>query len=113
MSIAEQVKTRIEQWEPGKVITCDDFADLNSFQVVALNLSRLQKLGVIERLSKGCYYNPRQSKFAKLKPSESEILSSVLEKNGGYVAGPTALNRLGLSTQVSSEITIAGSRSNR
>ena len=47
MSIAKQVKSRVEQWEPGKIVTCDDFADLNSFQTVALNLSRLQKSGVI------------------------------------------------------------------
>ena len=113
MSVAELVKSRIEKIEAGKVITYDDFADLKSFQVVALNLSRLSRKGLIQRLSKGRYYKPKQTKYAVLKPTDSEILKSILQKNGGYVGGSSALNRMGISTQVPSEIVIAGSRSNR
>lgn len=113
MSVAELVKSRIEKIEAGKVITYDDFADLKSFQAVALNLSRLNRQGLIQRLSKGRYYKPKQTKYAVLKPTDSEILKSILQKNGGYVGGTSALNRMGISTQVPSEIVIAGSRSNR
>lgn len=113
MSLAELVKSRIEKIEAGKVITYDDFADLESFQVVALNLSRLSRKGLIQRLSKGRYYKPKQTKYAVLKPTDSEILKSILQKNGGFIGGSSALNRMGISTQVPSEIVIAGSRSNR
>ena len=113
MSIAELIKSRIEKIEPGKVITYDDFADFKSFQTVALNLSRLNRQGFIQRLSKGLYYKPKQTKYAVLKPTDSEIIKSILQKNGGYVSGISALNRMGLSTQVPSEVVIAGSRSNR
>jgi hypothetical protein len=113
MSVAALVRSRIEKIEAGKIITYDDFADLKSFQTVALNLSRLNRQGFIHRLSKGRYYKPKRSKYAALMPTDTEILKSILQKNGGYVGGTSALNRIGISTQVPSEIVIAGSRSNR
>jgi len=113
MSVAELVKSRIEKIEAGQIISYDDFADLKSFQAVALNLSRLSKKGIIQRLSKGRYYKPKKTKYAALKPSDSEVLKSILKKNGGHVGGAFVLNRMGISTQIPSEIVITGSRSNR
>lgn len=112
MSVASSIKSIIETLDEDKIITYDDFKDLGSFPAIAMNLSRLQKAGVLVRLSKGRYYKPKLTKFGKLAPSENEILRSVLAK-GGYISGPAALNSFGLSTQVPSEITIGGSKSNR
>lgn len=112
MKVAASIKSRIDSIDDERIITYDDFKDLGEFQAVAMYLSRLQKAGVIKRLSKGRYYKPRITKFGVLAPSDNEILKSVLSK-GGYIAGPFAINRLGITTQVPSEIMIGGSNSNR
>ncbi|HWU41858.1 MAG TPA: DUF6088 family protein [Bdellovibrio sp.] len=112
MKIAATVKSRIDAISDERIITYDDFKDLGEFQAVAMNLSRLQKAGIIKRLSKGRYYKPRITKFGTVAPSDNEILKSVLAK-GGYIAGPVAINRLGITTQVPGEILIGGSQSNR
>lgn len=112
MKIASIIKSRIEAVPDERIITYEDFKDLGGFQAVAMALSRLRKEGVIQRLSKGLYYKPKKTKFGTLAPSDNEILRSVLSK-GGYIAGPVAMNRLGVTTQIPNEILIAGSKSNR
>lgn len=113
MSISASVKERIQKRGEGSISTYKDFADLGNLQAVALTLSRLVKLGKLKRLSRGQYYVPKKTKFGDLAPSEDQILTAIIQKNTGYIAGLSVLNRLGLTTQVPNEIEIRGSRSNR
>lgn len=113
MSVASLVKKRVRESREGSLITYADFAEFKNTQAVALALSRLSKGGFLVRLSKGQYYRPEKTRFGTLMPSEGQIIPKMLEQKGGYVAGAAALNRLGISTQIPSEITISGSRSNR
>jgi len=113
MSVAAQVEAKIRSLGEDRIFTFRDFQDIGKFQTVALALSRLSQRGKIRRLTKGAYFVPKTSRFGTMNPSDRAVLSTILEKNGGYFAGSGALNRMGLSTQVPSELVIAGSRSSR
>lgn len=114
MSISSLVQKKISGFKKGSVFTCANFAALGNFQAVSLALSRLNKTGAIKRLSKGQYCIPDKTKFGTpLMPSENQIMELLLKKNGGYFAGISALSRMGITTQVPSEIILMGSRSNR
>jgi hypothetical protein len=113
MSVSKQIKERISQIEAGAIFGVKEFEQIGRPQVVALELSRLSKKGTIERLTKGKYFIPKSSKFGKLQPSEWEIINQLMKESGGYLAGASALNRIGVTTQVPSQITIRGARSTR
>ncbi len=113
MSISKQIKERISQIVPGAIFGVKEFEQIGRPQVVALELSRLSKKGTIERLTKGKYFIPKSTKFGKLQPSEGEILIELMRDSGGYIAGASALNRIGVTTQVPSQVTIRGARSTR
>jgi predicted transcriptional regulator of viral defense system len=113
MSISKQVKRVIDTMNPGSIFGLNDFSKFNNAQAVSLELSRLFKKGEIQRITKGKYYVPKNSRFGKLGPSEWEILERLVIESGGYFAGPTALNRIGATTQIPSTVTIRGARSTR
>ena len=79
-----------------------DFAHLNNDGLVTRALSRLEKEGVLIRLSQGLYLYPLQNKFGVLRPSIEDIAYAIAEKDKARIipSGLTALNKLGLSTQV-------------
>jgi hypothetical protein len=69
----------------------------------------------LERVSKGQFYIPKKGLFGPRKPSDNELIKSVLYKGGrlcGYITGLAIYNKLGLTTQVPRTITVAcnGSR---
>ena len=78
-----------------------DFAHLNNDGLVTRALSRLEKEGVLIRLSQGLYLYPLQNKFGVLRPSIEDIAYAIAEKDKARIipSGLTALNKLGLSTQ--------------
>lgn len=99
--------------ESGVIFGLKDFAEVENPQAVMLELGRLSKQGRIRRLSKGKYFVPRKTRFGTVRPDEWQILDSIVKENGGYFAGLTALNRIGVTTQVPAEVTIRGARSTR
>lgn len=73
-------------------------------------LGRMVSQNKVERLSKGKFYVSKEGLLGALKPSDNELLRSVLYKNDrlyGYLTGMALYNRLGLTTQVPSTITVA------
>lgn len=111
MTISATLKRRVKQFSPGQVFGYGDIAvyqDAPSAVVKAMG--RLLKEGEIKRLSKGRFYKPKQGIFGDLKPSDSELLKTVLYKDGqlrGYVTGIALYNKLGLTTQLPRTITVA------
>ena len=71
-----------------------DFAYLNNDGLVTRVLSRLEKEGVLIRLSQGIYLYPSRNKFGILRPSIEEIAYAVAEKDKARIipSGLTALN---------------------
>ena len=73
-------------------------------------LERLQKKGVIKKLSKGIFYKPKKTVFGELKPTEKEILKSYLFKNDkriAYITGTYLYNQMNLTTQIPAVLKIA------
>ena len=88
----------------GSVFTTVDFADVIENSRVGVILSRLEEDGVIRRVMRGIYDKPVYTDFLKeyIAPSPS-LVAEALARNFGWTivpCGDTALNILGLSTQV-------------
>lgn len=103
-SSANIIKTRIMNSPEGSVFSTVDFADVIENSRVGVILSRLEEDGVIRRVLRGIYDKPMYNEFLKeyLAPSPS-LVAEALARNFGWTivpCGDTALNILGLSTQV-------------
>jgi len=94
---ADQVRTRIESGGE-RLWRLDDFRD-QPFTAVAQALSRMVRDGELQRLSKGTYYCPRQSKFGPTLPNQANMLSLVARSKTLFPAGVAAANLLGFTTQ--------------
>jgi hypothetical protein len=110
MSVSEQVRNQIKRFPEGKIFGYRDFAPID-FRIVSLTLSRLARRGAITRVAKGKYYIPKKSRFGTLGPSDDSLIESVVKSSpGSYVSGTAAFNRLGLTTQLPTEITIVSEK---
>ena len=100
----EQIFSRIESMTKGEVFIISDFSDLADEATVRKALSRLEEDGKIRRIMRGVYENPKFNDFLGeyVKPHPDKI-AKALARNYGWTivpCGDTALNMLGLSTQV-------------
>ena len=100
----EQILSRIESMAKGEVFIISDFSDLADEATVRKALSRLEENGKIRRIMRGVYENPKFNDFLGeyVKPHPDKI-AKALARNYGWTivpCGDTALNMLGLSTQV-------------
>lgn len=102
--ISQVVKSGIDSMPEGKIFDYSYFDLPQSGELtLAKALSRLTSTGIIQRLSKGKYYRPRNTIFGKIQPDENEIIRTLTYQEGritGYLTGITIYNRLGLTTQV-------------
>lgn len=110
MIIARQFKEMLNSIQEGRVFSIQDFDIPLEYQpALVKSISRLIADGVIQKVAKGKYYKPRQTIFGTLKPPIMEIVKDFLERNGkptGYITGTAAFAKMGLTTQITSAITI-------
>ena len=106
MSVAQDVRDFIEKMDNGKLFSYNDIQSEKK-SVVAIELSRLSKKGILKRLSKGKYYKPKKGYFGEIPISDNEVLKSYLNMPNTYITGLKAFNEMGLTTQVPKVITIA------
>lgn len=104
-SIAKTVRDQIEAGGE-RVWRLADFENM-PFTAVAQALSRLFRLGMIQRLGKGLYYKPRQTAFGPSKPNPSQLRSLPILGKGIFPAGCAAANLLGFSTQHAATLEVA------
>lgn len=105
--VSDLVRQRIEQGGE-HLWRLEDFRDL-PFAAVAQALSRLSRAGVIERLSKGVYYRPRQTAFGTSRPNPSAIKELAERRKTVFPSGLAAANLLGFTTQNAKSSEIATS----
>lgn len=100
--LTKQIRERIELQGENTLYMVRDFADLNNDGLVIRALSRLEKEGMLVRISQGIYLYPMRNRFGILKPSIDDIAVAIAQKDkaGIIPSGLTALNKLALSTQV-------------
>ena len=88
----------------GKVYTSKDLLNLGGRAAIDQALSRLAKVGTLQRLARGLYYYPRTNPRLGMvvSPDAEEIADALARQTGSRIApsGALAANRLGLSTQV-------------
>lgn len=100
----------------GQILFISDFSDLNGNEkVVSRALSAEEKKGNIVRLAKGMYLRPKSTRFGIVYPSVDEMVKAIAHRDKSKVqpCGMTALNMLGLSTQVPTKYTYLTSGSSR
>ena len=104
-SVAKTVRDQIESGGE-RIWRLTDFENM-PFTAVAQALSRLFRLGMIQRLGKGLYYKPRQTAFGPSKPNPSQLRSLPILGKGLFPAGCAAANLLGFSTQHAAKLEVA------
>lgn len=102
-----QIRGNIERAEAGSVFVSTDFTDIADKKTVNMGLIRLADEGLIKKILFGVYYKPEFSELLceTVAPSPNKVAHALARNFGWSIApcGDTALNLLGLSTQVSSQ----------
>jgi len=114
MNIAKKIEKKINSIEKGKTF---NYKDLNikkeEYPAASKSIERLIKNKIIKRISTGVFYKPKQTVFGELKPDEEKIITPYLFKNDkriAYVTGLLLYNKMGLTTQIPKEISIASNK---
>lgn len=105
----EMLRSRIMQWERGRIIFIDDFADVPSQWGVRFGLSALAQEGFIMRLARGVYCYPRiegEYSMRTIAPEPEAIAFAVAARERVRIQpyGDLAAYELGLSTLRISEL---------
>ena len=99
-----QIEDRIRNSPKGTIFVTSDFTDLASLDAANKALLRLEKAGLIRRIIFGVYEYPEYNEFLGeyVEPSPDMVAHTLARKFGWTIVpcGDTALNMLGISTQV-------------
>ncbi len=104
---------QIGQLEAGRIFLFKDLSfDAGRTANVAVLLSEQCRKGNLVRISKGAYYRPAKSKLGlgELPVYQDEQLRHITNKLQGYITGVYAYNKMGLTEQMATSITIATAR---
>ncbi|MBR2193978.1 MAG: hypothetical protein IJ911_00030 [Salinivirgaceae bacterium] len=95
------LKDRIEAMPEDTILFRSDFPEYHS-EYVGSVLAELTNNDVLVKLSQGIYAKPRKSRFGVVLPSVDKVVQAIALRDNAEVipSGMTALNALGLSTQV-------------
>lgn len=95
------LRKRIEALPEDSVLFRSDFPAYHS-EFVGETLAELTQEGLLVKLAQGIYAKPRWSRFGVVLPSVDKIVQAIAARDNAEVlpSGMTALNVLGLSTQV-------------
>jgi hypothetical protein len=111
MTISKKIEERIKNIEKGNIFTYQDLSiKKEEYSAASKTIERLIKKEIIKRISTGVFYKPKQTVFGELKPDEEKIITPYLFKNGrriAYITGLLLYNKMGLTTQIPKEISIA------
>lgn len=100
----QEIKSRILASEDGSVFSTSDFADIADTNTVRSALYRLVKDNILRRIINGIYEKPKYSKLLdEYVAADPAAVAQALARSYHWTIAPcgnTALNLLGLSTQV-------------
>lgn len=98
------IKDRINKSEVGTVFVATDFVDISDKTSINTYLTRLDEEKSLQRIMRGIYYKPEYNDFlGEYVAPEPDAVAHALARNFGWTivpCGDTALNLLGLSTQI-------------
>ncbi len=103
-SLANRIKDSILNEKTGTVFVSIDFTEYAEKSRISLILTRLEADGVIHRILRGVYYKPEFNEFLGefVAPLPDDVAHAIARNYGWTIVpcGDTALNLLGLSTQI-------------
>lgn len=109
LSYSDMIYKKILESGNEAVFIATDFLDIADYETVRKTLNRLDSSGKIKKICRGVYYNPKYSELLGEyeAPSPHNVALALARKFNWTVApsGNTALNQLGLSTQVTAHWT--------
>lgn len=100
----KRIRERVLSAENGMVFTTSDFADIADSDTVRQSLNRLANSGILRRVFRGVFEKPKYSNLLKeYVATDPNAVANALARSYHWTIAPcgnTALNFLGLSTQV-------------
>ncbi len=103
-AILSQIKNDIKKADVGTVFVPIDFALLTDKKTASVCLTRLESENIVKKVMRGVYYKPEYNDFlGEYVAPEPDAVAHALARNFGWTivpCGDTALNLLGLSTQI-------------
>lgn len=102
-SVQTRIENEIKSMKRGSILFPSNFEDMGNVEVVKKSLLRLENKKFLVRLTHGIYLYPKQDKLlGVLYPTIEEIAVAIAERDKARIipTGTTALNKLGLSTQI-------------
>lgn len=104
-SYSQEIQRRIKDSKDGTVFVNSDFADIADTETIRRCLNRITQAGMLRRILKGVYEKPKFSKLLnEYVAADPDAVAKALARCYHWTIAPcgnTALNLLGLSTQVS------------
>ena len=98
------ITKRIDEAPFGSAFVTSDFTDLAEYETAKKALARLEKKGTLRRVLRGVYDKPKFSSLLQeyAAPIPDQIAHAIARNYNWIISasGNTALNQLGLSTQV-------------
>lgn len=98
------IRNRIKKAQPGTVYVAVDFVNISDKTNINAYLAVLAEEGVLHRVLRGAYYKPNYNEFLQeyVAPDSDKVAQAIARNYGWTIvpSGDTALNMLGLSTQV-------------
>ena len=118
------IQKHVQNWPDNKPITTMEVAAAlvgafgirieDAKKITNVKLKRMVDKDELARVKRGIYGKVRNSRFGKVNPRPDEVMTGFLLRDGekiiGYIAGPTLLNALGLSTLIPADRHIATNR---
>ena len=100
----KQIRERVCSYEAGTIFVTSDFGDIADTSTIRQSLSRLVQTGTLRRILKGVYEKPKYSQVLdEYAAADPDAVAKALARSYHWTIAPcgnTALNLLGLSTQV-------------
>ena len=95
------LRQRIDAMPEDSILFRSDFPEYHS-EFVGGTLSELTAEGILTKIAQGIYAKPRKSRFGVVLPAVDKVVQAIATRDNAVVlpSGMTALNVLGLSTQV-------------
>ena len=98
------ITKRIDEAPLGSAFVTSDFTDLAEYETAKKTIARLEKKGTLRRVLRGVYDKPKFSSLLQeyADPIPDQIAHAIARNYNWTISasGNTALNQLGLSTQV-------------
>jgi len=103
MSVSEHIKRKISKLQKGEPFSTSGFLSFGSRAAVDKAISRMVKEGIIERVARGVFVRPKESRFVgKVMPDVSRVVEVIAKghKETIQVHGAEAARLFKISTQV-------------